>query len=365
MNLDYKKIGKFIAELRKERKMTQEKLAGLLYVDRTTISKWELGQNNINTDTLIKIADIFNLTINEIIIGEKKTDDNIKEINGVTVNIIKNNIKFKKYLIISIIFILTLISSFFTYYFINNYNSIMVYEIHGETNDFAIHNGLMVVSREKTYIQIGNIKSLNNKKVSLLNLYYKINNRKIILSLVDDTNSFFVITYDDDQFKYSDLKYVISNLYLEVTDEDGEVSNTKLVLKKTYSNKNIFYKNNKNINQSEINDLNHDIPNFVKDNFTLDEKDKCYYMNKYSKNVNVDYYYFYEVDVYSIEEFYNNYSIRFTFSNPDITYSRINNEGNILEEFVYSYDNDKCLQGNCDKKILEYFESNYLKEIKK
>ncbi len=45
--MDQRKTGKFIAELRKSRKLTQQQLAQKLYVDRTTISKWELGQNTI------------------------------------------------------------------------------------------------------------------------------------------------------------------------------------------------------------------------------------------------------------------------------------------------------------------------------
>ena len=109
MIMDYKKIGQFIAKLRKEKKMTQEKLADLLFVDRTTVSKWEQGQNNINTEVLLKIAEIFNVTLNEMIIGEKQTKSNINEINDVTVTMIRTNNKFKKYLFFSLIFILLLI----------------------------------------------------------------------------------------------------------------------------------------------------------------------------------------------------------------------------------------------------------------
>lgn len=39
------KIGKFLAELRKENGMTQEQLAEKLNVARRTISRWETGNN--------------------------------------------------------------------------------------------------------------------------------------------------------------------------------------------------------------------------------------------------------------------------------------------------------------------------------
>ena len=40
---DKKSFGKYIAEKRKEAKLTQEELASILYVIPTTISKWERG----------------------------------------------------------------------------------------------------------------------------------------------------------------------------------------------------------------------------------------------------------------------------------------------------------------------------------
>ena len=41
--MDQIKIGKFIAELRKEKKLTQEELAALLGVSNKSVSRWENG----------------------------------------------------------------------------------------------------------------------------------------------------------------------------------------------------------------------------------------------------------------------------------------------------------------------------------
>ena len=43
--MDQIKIGKFLAELRKEKGMTQEQLAEKFYVARRTVSRWETGSN--------------------------------------------------------------------------------------------------------------------------------------------------------------------------------------------------------------------------------------------------------------------------------------------------------------------------------
>lgn len=41
--MDNEKIGKFLQELRKEQRLTQEQLAQKLAIERTNISKWEKG----------------------------------------------------------------------------------------------------------------------------------------------------------------------------------------------------------------------------------------------------------------------------------------------------------------------------------
>ena len=52
--MDQVKIGKFLAELRKEKEMTQEQLAEKLNVARRTISRWETGNNMPDIDMLIE-----------------------------------------------------------------------------------------------------------------------------------------------------------------------------------------------------------------------------------------------------------------------------------------------------------------------
>lgn len=65
------KFGDNLRKYRKEKKLTQEQLADLLNVSFQTISKWEKEKTEPNIDTLIKIASIFNITLDELI-GVKK-----------------------------------------------------------------------------------------------------------------------------------------------------------------------------------------------------------------------------------------------------------------------------------------------------
>ena len=56
IKMDSEKIGKFIAELRKENKMTQEELGKKILVDRGTISKWERGIYVPNPEILLSLS---------------------------------------------------------------------------------------------------------------------------------------------------------------------------------------------------------------------------------------------------------------------------------------------------------------------
>lgn len=60
-----------LQELRKNRGLTQEELAEVLYVSRTTISKWELGRGYPSIDSLKDISRFFSVSIDDLLSGEK------------------------------------------------------------------------------------------------------------------------------------------------------------------------------------------------------------------------------------------------------------------------------------------------------
>lgn len=77
--MDYKKIGNFIATERKAKNLTQSKLANKLFVSEKTISKWENGNGLPDTSLLIKLCEILEVNLNELLSGERLSDDNYKE----------------------------------------------------------------------------------------------------------------------------------------------------------------------------------------------------------------------------------------------------------------------------------------------
>ena len=77
--MDQIKIGIFLKELRKEKKLTQEQLAEKLNVSGRTVSRWETGSNMPDIGMLVEMADFFDVSIPEIVSGERKSENMNKE----------------------------------------------------------------------------------------------------------------------------------------------------------------------------------------------------------------------------------------------------------------------------------------------
>ena len=68
-------LGKFIAILRKAKGMTQKDLADYLFVSDKTVSRWERDESTPDINLLPVIAELFDVSVEELIIGKKRTND--------------------------------------------------------------------------------------------------------------------------------------------------------------------------------------------------------------------------------------------------------------------------------------------------
>ena len=62
-------IGKTIKKIRAERGMTQEQLAERLHVTRQAVSNWEQGKTQPDVETLSSMAEVFEVSVEELIYG--------------------------------------------------------------------------------------------------------------------------------------------------------------------------------------------------------------------------------------------------------------------------------------------------------
>ena len=66
------KTGKFIAELRKEKGMTQEQLGERLGVNSRSVSRWENGHGMPDISLLLELADVLGVTVQELLEGSRR-----------------------------------------------------------------------------------------------------------------------------------------------------------------------------------------------------------------------------------------------------------------------------------------------------
>ena len=77
--MDMLKMGSFLAELRKEHKLTQAELGEKLGVTNKTISRWETGNYMPPVEMLEELSNMYGMTINELLSGKKLSTEEYKE----------------------------------------------------------------------------------------------------------------------------------------------------------------------------------------------------------------------------------------------------------------------------------------------
>ncbi len=77
--MNQEKIGKFIAECRKNKKMTQSELAEKLGVTDKSIGNWENGRNMPDLSLFKPLCDELGITINDLMSGEKISKEEYQE----------------------------------------------------------------------------------------------------------------------------------------------------------------------------------------------------------------------------------------------------------------------------------------------
>ena len=359
--MNNEKIGQFICKLRTEKKWTQEDLANKLFVDRTMVSKWERGVYIPSTEVLLNMQSLFNVSINEILYGERKDKKNNEEIDSIPLSIIKEERRKKRKIILiglSIIFLLLFL--LLGYYFVNNYNSIKVYKISGENEDFILSDGILIFSKEKSYLRVGNLESKSDKNISSISLYYLKDNQEKIIFSGGKTNLdiLYINEFDyNELFEYNDLKYIINNLKLKVILDNNEEKTLNLNIIKDYENNKLFNRYTRPISDSGSVDSETDIPKYIKNNFSYD-KEKYEYV-RYSDNVVEEY--FLNVDVYLVTIKSKDYEEKYIYyySDDSISYYKYINDEQ-LDQYIYNLKKELCEFGICNKKAVNEIKTKYL-----
>lgn len=241
--MDLKKIGKFIAELRKEKKLTQVQLGEKLGVTDKTVSKWEKGISAPSISILNDLSSILEITTAELLSGERLNELNPQKVDSAIYSNIKyyTKINKKKYLKKVSIFLIGIIIIFLIIILLlflsNNYDNCYIYELSSENEKFKI-NGIVSLTTEKDIISINSIENvsdyeLDNEMVYAYEFSLNINKETIYkegnVSLYEYGNGDKAVL----------LNEIFSRIKLYVTENSNYNS---VIQNDIFDNKNIFIK---------------------------------------------------------------------------------------------------------------------------
>lgn len=304
-----------IYNIRKERDITQKGLADLIGVSDRTISKWENGSTVPDLETIKKLCNELGISPDSIVKSEKNYKDRLQDFKrmvGKFLNYILKNIFLIGFIVV---FILLLA------YFINNYNTIRIYNLTYESKNITFKDGYFFKTKVLNIITINNIKleKINYEPTSTkIELYTYLNGDKHVIYESNSLNNIYI----EESKSYSDLltKYVIenikNNLYIKVYTTDIDNNNysyeSKLILKQKLNNNKLCYNEYIKEQNKKIEDLGLQNPFLVL-------KENGYNMDSTKPVVESD------NSINKLE------SLGFTYDGNTETYTKVDNDGGVIE----------------------------------
>ena len=129
--MDSIKLGKFLSELRMEKKLTQEQLAEILHISNNKISRWETGSSIPEFETLVDLQEIYDVTLFEFANGERLPYESLKEKTKKKFKTMKDVhrwILWKKILLVLFI-LLGIFLGITAVYTLDNYDTVQIYTL--------------------------------------------------------------------------------------------------------------------------------------------------------------------------------------------------------------------------------------------
>ena len=78
--MDQVKIGRFVAECRKGKGLTQARLAEALGITDRAVSKWETGKSMPDASLMLPLCEILGISVNELLSGERIEMENYNKV---------------------------------------------------------------------------------------------------------------------------------------------------------------------------------------------------------------------------------------------------------------------------------------------
>lgn len=324
-----------IYRIRQERKLTQKEIGDIIGVSDRTISKWENGTTVPDLCQIRNICKKLEISPSLLIKSEKKLSDNITNLRrkmGKILNYILHNIFLITFILVFMLLLL---------YFINNYNSIKIYDLKYNSEKISFENGYLFKTKVTNILIINDIK-INKIKYNPIDtkvkLYTLVNGDKKIIYTSENLNNIYIEENKSgaDLLSKDVIESIKQNLYLliETKDENNNEYNyeCQITFKEKYKNNKLLYKSY--IKNNSVDTLDFPFDNLIESKEINNKSTKV--MSKNNNNANklasLGYEYDKEKDVYykntDKKEF-----IKYQVKTKKLTIEIINN--NIFKSIIY------------------------------
>lgn len=141
--MDNKTFGRFISELRKEMNYTQKQVAQKIHVTDKAISKWENGKGLPDISNIEALADVYSISIGEIMqcrryVKDEPREDNAKVIIDNTLDVVHYQKQLQKYKLCIMIFFGLIGFAFMVVGMYFLHNSFMMFDSNGASSYFIV-----------------------------------------------------------------------------------------------------------------------------------------------------------------------------------------------------------------------------------
>lgn len=347
------KVGKFLKELRESKNISQYKLADIMHIDRSLVSKWENGKICPDQKYFEDLCKIYEIDVKELIEGERATEENEEELKrGIFRFFDLQDKKYKKvrrFSIGLIISLVTIIITFLAYYFYQTYNTIRIYKVYGQNENYKIGKGLLVLTRDNSYLNLGNI----DFKYDKITIYSLKDEEKVIIFDNADIRLISDLPSYDSALNYDNFNNNINNIYVDITIGD-KVETIQLHFDNEYVNKSFLFNDYKDTSdKNEEYEDDKSIPKYIRENYKC-EIEIC----KYNNN-NFEISYVKKTRIIIVYDKINNYDFEYDMKTNSLKY--------YSQNYSFTVENNviNCSKSNCDKEkeIYDQIFEKFLKPI--
>ena len=274
-----------IYRIRQERKLTQKEIGDIIGVSDRTISKWENGTTVPDLCQIRNICKKLEISPSLLIKSEKKLSDNITNLRreiGKILNYILHNIFLITFILVFMLLLL---------YFINNYNSIRIYDLKYNSENISFENGYLFKTKVTNILIINDIK-INKIKYNPIDtkvkLYTLVNGDKKIIYTSENLNNIYIEENKSgaDLLSKDVIESIKQNLYLliETKDENNNEYNyeCQITFKEKYKNNKLLYKSY--IKNNSVDTLDFPFDNLIESKEINNKSTKV--MSKNNNNAN-------------------------------------------------------------------------------